>query len=214
MVEPDDLLLLPEWLQPVARAAGSITGDQLSRFVANGREGRRSAVLILFGEGPAGPDLLIIERAAEMRSHAGQPAFPGGMLDEGETPIQAALREAEEETGLDSSGVEVFAELPDLWLPPSQFIVTPVLGWWRSPSSVGVVDPGEVALVERVPVSELVDPANRVSVQHPSGFVGPGFTVRGMLIWGFTGGLLSRLLALVGWEQPWDASRVVRLEDS
>lgn len=213
MAEPNDVVL-PEWLQPVAAAASGITAEQLSRFVPAGREGRRSAVLILFGEGPDGPDLLIIERAAEMRSHAGQPAFPGGMLDPGETPVQAAIREAEEETGVDPGGVHVFAELPDLWLPPSQFIVTPVLAWWHTSSPVRVVDPAEVAIVERIPIAELVDPANRVSVMHPSGFVGPGFRVRGLLIWGFTGGLLSRLLALVGWEIPWDATRVVALEES
>jgi len=82
--------------------------------------------------------------------------------------------------------------------------VTPVLGWWRVPSPVGVVDPGEVESVVRVPLDELLDPTNRCSVRHPSGFVGPGFAVRGMLVWGFTAGLLSRLLALAGLERPWD----------
>ena len=69
-----------------------------------------------------------------MRSHPGQVSFPGGSIDPGETPREAALREAEEETGLDPAGVEVFGELPELWLPPSNFAVTPVLGWWREPS--------------------------------------------------------------------------------
>jgi hypothetical protein len=57
-------------------------------------------------------------------------------------------------------------------------------------------------------MSELLDPANRYSVRHPSGFVGPAFDVRGLLVWGFTGGLLSRVFALCGWEQPWDESAV------
>mgnify|MGYP002866422361 FL=1 len=69
---------------------------------------------------------------------------------------------------------------------------------------MGVVDAGEVESVVRVPLAELLDPANRVSVRHPSGFVGPAFDVRGLLVWGFTAGLLSRLFALVGWERPWD----------
>ena len=64
----------------------------------------------------------------------------------------------------------------------------------------------------RVPLEELLDPANRCSVRHPSGFTGPGFAVRGMLVWGFTAGLLSRLLALSGFERPWDASVMRDLE--
>jgi 8-oxo-dGTP pyrophosphatase MutT (NUDIX family) len=118
------------------------------------------------------------------------------------------LREAEEETGLDPSGVQVIATLPELFLPPSGFVVTPVIGWWREPSPVRVVDRGEVERVVRVPLSELLDPARRYCVRHPSGYVGPAFDVRGLVVWGFTAGLLSRLFALVGWEQPWDEDDV------
>ncbi len=181
--------------------------DELSRYLPPDEGGRESAVLVLFGEGPDGPDLLLIQRASTVSSHAGQPAFPGGAVDDTDSDVvAAALREAEEETGLDPVGVTVFATLPALWLPPSGFVVTPVLGWWHAPSPVGVVDPGEVESVVRVPLSELLDPLNRVSVRHPSGFVGPAFDVRGLLVWGFTAGLISRLCALVGWERPWDSS--------
>ena len=205
---------LPDWLQPVAEVARTVAPEQLSRFLPPGEGGRESAVLVLFGHGPDGPDLLLIQRAATVSSHAGQPAFPGGAVDDTDVDVvAAALREAEEETGLDPSGVDVFATLPALWLPPSGFVVTPVLGWWREESPVGVVDPGEVESVVRVPLAELLDPANRVSVGHPSGFVGPAFDVRGLLVWGFTAGLLSRLFALSGWERPWDASVVRPLPD-
>jgi hypothetical protein len=64
-----------------------------------------------------------------------------------------------------------------------------------------------VAGVQRVPIAELVDPANRARVRHPSGFTGPAFEVRGMLIWGFTAGVLDTLLDLGGWTQPWDHER-------
>jgi 8-oxo-dGTP pyrophosphatase MutT (NUDIX family) len=198
---------LPDWLRPVAEAAPRILPEQLSRFLPPEEGGRESAVLVLFGDGDEGPDLLFIQRAATVSSHPGQPAFPGGAVDDTDADVvAAALREAEEETGLDPSGVTVFATLPALWLPPSGFVVTPVLGWWHAPSPVGVVDAGEVESVVRVPLTELLDPANRVSVSHPSGFVGPAFDVRGLLIWGFTAGLLSRLFALVGWERPWDTA--------
>ena len=205
---------LPDWLAPVADVARTVAPEQLSRFLPPDEGGRESAVLVLFGDGPDGPDLLLIQRAATVSSHPGQPAFPGGAVDDTDSDVvAAALREAEEETGLDPSGVEVFATLPALWLPPSGFVVTPVLGWWRAESPVGVVDPGEVESVVRVPLAELLDPANRVSVGHPSGFVGPAFDVRGLLVWGFTAGLLSRLFALCGWERPWDASDVRPLPD-
>jgi 8-oxo-dGTP pyrophosphatase MutT (NUDIX family) len=207
---------LPAWLQPLAGAAAEVTPGELSRFLPPDDGGRTSAVLILLGEGSDGPDLLLIERAADMRSHAGQPAFPGGAIDPGddENPVSAALREAQEETGLDPLGVEVFATLPELWIPRSGFVVTPVLGWWRVPSPVHAAEPAEVAAVHRVPLAELTDSANRLRVSHPSGYVGPAFRVRGMLVWGFTAGLLDRILAISGWELPWDAGRVEPLPPS
>jgi 8-oxo-dGTP pyrophosphatase MutT (NUDIX family) len=205
---------LPSWLRPVAEAAARIRPEQLSRFLYPDDGARDSAVLILFGEDSSGPDLLIIERAHDMRSHAGQPAFPGGQVDpDDDGPVDAALREAVEETGLRRDGIDVFATLPALWLPYSNHVVTPVLAWWRHPSPVAVVDPAEVASVHRVPISELTDPANRVRVRHPSGYIGPGFTVRGLLVWGFTGALIDRLLWFVGWERPWDSARVVDLPE-
>jgi 8-oxo-dGTP pyrophosphatase MutT (NUDIX family) len=205
---------LPGWLQPVADVARTVTGEQLSRYLPPDEGGRQSAVLVLFGHGDDGPDLLLIQRAATVSSHAGQPAFPGGAVDDTDADVvAAALREAQEETGLDPSGVQVVATLPALWLPPSGFVVTPVIGWWRTESPVGVVDAGEVERVVRVPVSELLDPVNRVSVSHPSGFVGPAFVVRDLIVWGFTAGLLSRLFALCGWEIPWDPTVTRPLPD-
>jgi hypothetical protein len=110
--------------------------------------------------------------------------------------------------------VEVVTTLPDLWLPVSDFVVTPVLGWWREPHEVYAADPAEVASVARVPVSELVDPANRLRVRHPSGYIGPAFAVREMLVWGFTAGILATLLDLGDWSVPWDRSRVQELPES
>jgi 8-oxo-dGTP pyrophosphatase MutT (NUDIX family) len=201
----------PAWFTDFTARLEGVPGDALSRFTPPpGTESRSSAVLILFGEGDHGPDVLLIERAADMRSHAGQPAFPGGKADpEDATPVDTALREAWEETGLDPTGVDVVLTLPDLWLPPSGFTVTPVLGYWRAPVPVRAMDPAEVARAERVPVAALVDPANRVTVVHPSGYRGPGFEVADMLVWGFTAMLLDRLLELAGWAGPWPREREV-----
>lgn len=210
---------LPPWLDPVARAAETVAPRQLSRFLppADGA-GRQSAVLVLFGEGHRGPELLLMERAGSLRSHAGQPAFPGGALDpedgdpQADGPLRAALREAEEETGLDPAGVQVFGALPKLYIPVSGFVVTPVLGWWRVPSPVGVVDPNETARVFKVSVADLTDPANRATTVHPSGHRGPAFLVESALVWGFTAGVIDRLLHFAGWERPWNREKQVPLD--
>lgn len=201
--------MIPDWLEPVAAAAREITAGDLTAFLPpEDAETRRGAVLMLFG---GEHDLLLTERAHDMRSHPGQVSFPGGSMDPGETPRRAALREAEEETGLRPQGVEVFAELPDLWLPPSNFQVTPILGWWAEESPVGVVDPAEVHAVYRVPLAELLDPDHRVSVRHPSGWTAPGFLIgprHDVVLWGFTAGIISRLFDFIGWTRPWDDREV------
>jgi 8-oxo-dGTP pyrophosphatase MutT (NUDIX family) len=176
---------------------------------------RRSAVLILFGEGPLGPDVLLIEKSAHLRSHAGQPAFPGGGVDPGDDfPIGTALREAEEEAGIDPAGVRVLATLQELFLPPSDRLVVPVVGWWDDPRDVTVGDPDEVARVARVPLADLVDPANRYRLRHPSGYIGPAFCVADMEVWGFTAGLLEAILDAAGLARPWDTSDVRPMKDS
>jgi len=201
--------LLPEWLQDVAGVVAGLQASDLTRFIPPHGEGRHSAVLVLFGDDR---DLLLIQRASTMRSHAGQPAFPGGAIDEDdEDAAAAALREAQEETGLDPAGVVVFGALPDLWVPITGYVVTPVLGWWRVPSDVRAQDPAEVASVHRVSIEALANPANRCRVLHPSGYVGPGFEVEGMIVWGFTGGIIAGLLDRLGWSVPWDESRLVPL---
>ncbi|MFC3349008.1 NUDIX hydrolase [Streptomyces echinoruber] len=210
---------LPKWLAPVVRAAETVQPPQLSRFLPpEDGAGRQSAVLILFGEGERGPELLLMQRASSLRSHAGQPSFPGGALDpedgdpDGEGPLRAALREAREETGLDPAGVQLFGVLPKLYIPVSGFVVTPVLGWWRERSPVGVVDPRETARVFTVPVADLTHPANRATTVHPSGHRGPAFLVESTLVWGFTAGVIDRLLHFAGWEEPWDQGRLVPLD--
>ena len=183
---------VPGWLADLAVAATAMQVPAISQPPATG--GRLSAVLVLFGDGPSGPDLLYIQRSAGLRRHAGQPAFPGGVLEEDELadpiggPVAAALREAEEEVGLDPSGVEVLATLPEMFIPRSGFRVIPVLAWWRTPSAVRPVDIGEVAAVERIPVADLVDPTRRLMLRVPSGRASPAFRVGSLLIWGFTAG--------------------------
>lgn len=209
---------LPGWFEPLLTRVGECrTEDFTTLRKPVGAGGRASAVLVLLGENedtPGRPDLLILQRAATMRNHAGQPAFPGGATDPEDADAAAtALREASEEVGLDPSTAEVLALLPDLWIPVSGFVVTPVLAWWRKPHPVHPVQVSEVAHVARLPISELADPENRIRVRHPSGWVGPAFQVRGLLVWGFTAGVIATLLDMAGWSIPWEPGRVVELPD-
>jgi 8-oxo-dGTP pyrophosphatase MutT (NUDIX family) len=199
----------PEWLRELAVAADRM--EVPAPMLPPARGGRPSAVLVLFAEGPDGPDLLLIQRSEGLRLHAGQPAFPGGAVDGDEGPVAAALREATEEVGLDPRGVDVLGTLPEVYIARTGFRVVPVLAWWREPCAVAPVDPREVAAVERVGLTELADPAARLTVRMPSGHTAPAFRVRGMLIWGFTATIVDRLLALGGWERPWDAAMVMDL---
>ncbi|MDN5796744.1 MAG: CoA pyrophosphatase [Intrasporangium sp.] len=201
----------PEWMDKVVRRLEMVDGDYFSRFLPPDDDtGRESAVLMLFGPPPVasaatGEHVLLIERSHTMRSHPAQIAFPGGAREPTDDDlVETALREAEEETGLDPAGVEIVGVLPSLFLPPSQFVVAPVLGWWKHPTPVGVVDVAEVHDVIDVPLQHLIDPGYRYSVRHPSGFTGPAFDIDDLMLWGFTAGLLSRTLELAGLDHPWD----------
>jgi 8-oxo-dGTP pyrophosphatase MutT (NUDIX family) len=198
---------LPGWLHRLLAAGSEL--PLRHRMPQATATARRSAVLILFGEGPEGPDVLLIEKSAHLRRHAGQPAFPGGGIDPGDDyPVGTALREAQEEAGVDPAGVRVLATLPELFLGPSDNLVVPVVAWWDDPAEVAIGDPREVARVARVPLAELADPANRFRVGHPSGYVGPAFGVADMVVWGFTAALLDAILDAAGLARPWNRDDV------
>jgi len=221
--------------QLAALADGTAGGLRVPRELPAAAGSRPAAVLMLFGvldglpsdrEAQAAAvsrdlDVLLLARAATLRSHPGQVAFPGGRLDPGDDgPVAAALREAQEETGLDPAGVEVLGALDDVPLAFSRHLVTPVLAWWQRPSPVRVVDVAESADVFRAPVADLLDPANRgVTVIRRGGqsWRGPAFLVgRGSsphLVWGFTAMLLEALFDRLGWTEPWDASREIPLPE-
>ncbi|WP_194765383.1 NUDIX hydrolase [Microbacterium sp. UFMG61] len=181
-----------------------------------------ASVLVLFGRLDSIPaqademtvaadlDVLLQRRAATLSSHPGQVSFPGGRREAQDADaVATALREAQEETGLDPAGVDVLATLAELPLAASNHLVTPVLGWWRSPSQVAAVDHAETVEVFRVPVAQLLDPSTRfTSTIRRMGrtWKGPAFDVDGTVVWGFTAMVLDALFDATGWTVAWDRS--------
>lgn len=217
----------PDWLAPLLGNLTAIAprmkvrgGAMTALARARSSRTRDAAVLIRFdGAAHSGnpavppPDatVLLTQRATALRDHAGQVAFPGGARDpEDRDPIATALREAEEETALAPDTVRVLAQLDPVDVPVSGFLVAPVVGYSPRPSPVRAVDAGETALVAEVPLRHLLAPENRFMVRK-SFYRGPAFAAGPMLVWGFTGGLLSAVIAAAGWELPWDTDDVREL---
>ncbi|WP_157108504.1 NUDIX hydrolase, partial [Aldersonia kunmingensis] len=160
---------MPPWLRRVASVQPADEmgiNPVLTRQPTSGAKAREAAVLVLFGGGkdadsanrgglPEDADLLLTQRASTLRQHSGQVAFPGGGADPTDAgPIATALREAQEETGLEPIGVTPLAVWPGIYIPVSGFSVRCVLGYWHEPSPVRVVDPGQAERVMRLPVRE------------------------------------------------------------
>ena len=191
------------------------------------RAGRDAAVLVLFsgpdvdhpvGLVPEAADLLLTVRAGSLRHHAGQAAFPGGAADPGDLgPVYTALREAREETGIDPTRLHPLATLERMFIPPSGFHVVPVLAYSPDPGPVAVVDESETAVVARVPLRAFVNPENRLMVCRSGAerrYAGPAFLLNEMLVWGFTGHVISAMLDVAGWAQEWDTEDVRELDEA
>lgn len=230
----------PPWLRPLVDNVGEVPDAYRRRLPADVLamvtaaktassvlgDGREAAVLVLFSgpesarsDGPPDDaDLLLTVRASTLRHHAGQAAFPGGASEPGDDgPIATALREAHEETGIDTNRLHPLATLERTFIAPSGFHVVPVLAYSPDPGPVAVVDEAETAIVARVPVRAFINPANRLMVYRRAlhrRFAGPAFLLNEMLVWGFTGQVISAMLDVAGWAQPWDTGDIRELDEA
>jgi 8-oxo-dGTP pyrophosphatase MutT (NUDIX family) len=231
----------PSWLRPLVDNVGQVPeafrrrlpADVLAMVTAAKataslrKNGRDAAVLVLFSGPPSDKpnsdlpedvDLLLTVRASTLRHHAGQAAFPGGSSDPGDHgPVDTALREAREETGIDVDRLHPLATMERTFIAPSGFHVVPVLAYSADPGPVAVVDQAETAVVARVPLRAFINPANRLMVYRDSltrRFAGPAFLLNEMLVWGFTGQVISAMLDVAGWAKPWDTGDIRELDDA
>lgn len=221
-IQPPLAADLPEWLTRLATAARSgnvheALNDPARHVPETNEDGvppRYSAVLILLGGDPdyrptaihpfpEDATLVLTHRGVDMRNHSGQMAFPGGGWESQDaTPIDTAVREAVEETGLNPEGVEPVAVMDPVYIDRTNFAVVPVIAYWREFSPV---HPATVEndWVQPVAIRELVHPDYRFKLGF-AGWSGPAFDVSGMVLWGFTAGVLDALLRLAGWHEDWD----------
>ncbi|WP_342318881.1 NUDIX hydrolase [Corynebacterium mayonis] len=225
----------PQWLNPLVGGLNSADAAAFARReVARKKLAHRTpgpsapgfgapaeaAVLMLLTgakaavERPAGAGVLITHRTPTLRSHSGQMAFPGGHIDPTDAgPVDAALREAWEETGLDRQRVTPLASLEPVIAGGSGRLVAPVLAFSADPGQPHVASPAETDDVFIAPLDELIAPENRLQVGM-QGWSGPAFRVNGYLVWGFTGVLLDVICELAGWTVPWRHDKVIPLADA
>ncbi|AKK10192.1 NUDIX hydrolase [Corynebacterium uterequi] len=207
----------PEWLRRLSDRVPAMTPDLAGVL---GYDAARAvdpalpaaAVLALFSGDreartlPSDAGILLTHRNPTMRSHAGQMAFPGGRADPDDDDVLAtALREANEETGVDASTITPLAACGPVGVRRSRHRIYPVVGYWERPHAVRANSPAEVDDVFLANLHELIAPENRLMVQWPAGaYRGPAFRCEGYLVWGFTAGVLDVLIRTAGWERPWD----------
>jgi 8-oxo-dGTP pyrophosphatase MutT (NUDIX family) len=163
-------------------------------------QAKPAAALLLMFPADAQPVVLLTKRASALPNHAGQVSLPGGAVDPGETMEEAALREAEEEVGLDRAGVRVVGRLTPLHIPVSGFVLHPVVGLAGVKPDMRP-EPGEVDRIIEAPVAELLDPARHRRVSRSVGaydFEMPYFDLDGEQVWGATAMVLAEFAAVLG----------------
>jgi 8-oxo-dGTP pyrophosphatase MutT (NUDIX family) len=187
------------------RALGSdegwLHGDDPGSAALGGATSRRTPAAVLVGvvDRSRGPAVLLTQRTEHLRDHAGQISFPGGRIEpcDGSAPA-AALREAEEEIGLDADRVEVLGELAP-YDTVTGFRIHPVVGWITPPFALRL-DRYEVADAFEVPLQFVVEPQNQRRHSYRRGTLTRGYYVlpyQGRFIWGATAGILVNFSSLL-----------------
>lgn len=180
----------------VLAAVPPVDGPMLPAFP----DARHSAVLIVLADGDAGPEVLLTRRSWELRNHKGEISFPGGRMDPGETPVETALREAQEEVGLDPSLVTVHGELEHLNTVVSKSYIVPKVATVASPPEL-TPHAAEVERVFWLPLAELTRAGTYRSERwgsRPLDHVLHFFELDDETIWGATARMLVDLLTRVG----------------
>ncbi len=182
------------------------TGEKRGRVPPPGADSRRAAVLVPVLLEPDGMRLVYTVRKDDLQDHAGQISFPGGSMDPADASLlETALREAEEEIDLSRDLVEVVGQLEEMYIPPSNFRVSPFVGL-LPPEAEMVFAPDEVEEIFTVSVEELLSPETfRKALWRREGreYEVPVFAVEGSRreIWGATAAMTAAFLVRLGWQE-------------
>jgi 8-oxo-dGTP pyrophosphatase MutT (NUDIX family) len=183
----------------IGRGPGCVPGDEGAASAERDAAATPAAVLVGLVDRSDGPALLLTQRTDHLRDHAGQICFPGGRIEPNdESAAAAALREAEEEIGLDQARVGILGELP-LYQTVTGFRIQPVVGWISPPFELRP-DPFEVAEAFEVPLHYVLDPENHRRQSYRRGPVTRDYYVlpyQGRFIWGATAGIIVNLARLL-----------------
>lgn len=181
----------------VDEIARSLVGSPPGRPLAPSfADARAAAVLVVLVDGSEGAEVLLTRRAMHLSSHRGEVSFPGGRIDPGETPTVAALREANEEVGLDPASVHVIGELDHLNTLVSRSYIVPVVGRLATAVALTPTSP-EVDRVFWLPLGELVRPDTYGSERWgspPAERLLHFFRLDDETVWGATAAVLIDLL--------------------
>jgi 8-oxo-dGTP pyrophosphatase MutT (NUDIX family) len=162
---------------------------------------RQSSVLILLYPYEAEIGLVLMLRPEYRGIHSGQISLPGGKSEEtDENLVFTALREAQEEIGINASLVQIIGQLTEMYIPPSNFLVTPVVGY-QAFRPAFVRDPKEVAEIIEIRIRDLIDPENRqkkkIKLSMGLSLKVPCYYINGNIIWGATAMILSEFTEIV-----------------
>lgn len=141
--------------------------------------------------------LVLTKRTAYPGTHGAQMSFPGGKMEPQDPNIgHTALRETEEEIGVPERQITIARQLTELYIPPSNFRVQPLLGWSNTLPAF-TIDPVEVQRVHLVPLSLLFNPTAVQNVEVRKGYQAPAFVYEQEVIWGATAMIISEIAALL-----------------
>jgi len=201
------ILLLEDRLKkPLPGRSAQLKMSSLVRIqemmnLSQGLDAIQSSVLILFYPIEDGIGLVLMLRPEYKGIHSGQISLPGGKYEEDdESLIYTALREAKEEIGIDPTQIQIIGQLTEMYIPPSNFIVTPVMGY-QATKPVFKADPKEVARIIEINLTDLLDKKNlqmkKMKLRLGFSLKVPSYVINGNIIWGATAMILSELVEVI-----------------
>jgi 8-oxo-dGTP pyrophosphatase MutT (NUDIX family) len=193
--------LAPGWMIPLVRHIETVDATSISETdppACDFGERQAAVLIVLASDGDSGPSVVLQQRSPHLRHHPGEISFPGGRREPGDSsPVDTALREANEEVGLQRADVDPVALFPRLLIRATGFEVTAVVAHWRDPTTL-TPDATETTAVQRVPLSELADTSGWYDLRHPIGWNGRAIQLPFGTLWGYTADLIRATIHGIG----------------